>query len=64
MSLIPFIAVWFCAAPAGYLAGDVYVEKNQSEADYVPWLSAALPPLAAVLAVVVLTQIQSEENSK
>lgn len=50
------------SAPAAYLAGDVWAEKNKQEAGYIPALCALLPPVGAILALIVLTQVSSEPN--
>ena len=54
--MIPaIIAMWLLAAPAGYLAGAAFARQNKmSGAEVVPWFAAAVPPLAAMLAVMVL----------
>lgn len=46
--LIPVIAFWAMSAPAGYLAGDVYLSHNDLKYELLPWLTALLPPLGAV----------------
>lgn len=62
--ILYLIAVWALAAPPGYLAGDVYAAQNYGPdddiADIIPWIAAAFPPLAAVLAVIVITQANGE----
>ena len=58
--IIPVIALWALTAPAGYLAGDVYATKNRVGQSILPFLAAAFPPLAMVLAMVVITQTQGE----
>lgn len=55
--MIPaIVAVYAMSAPAGYLAGSVYVSQNEkSDMEWFPALCAAFPPLASVIAVVCLT---------
>ena len=60
--LAPIIAIWATVAPAGYLAGAVWAHKNSKNAEFLPWACAAFPPLAAVLAMVVITQTETETD--
>lgn len=55
------IAIAAMAAPAGYLAGSVYLEVNESEETWLPYACAFFLPLAAVIATVVLTQAGGKE---
>ena len=57
----PIIAIAAMAAPSGYLAGDVYREKNNGP-DWLPYASAALLPLALVLAATLITQVNNGER--
>lgn len=55
--MIAAIVMYIMAAPAGYLAGDIFAHQQElSDKDAVPISIAAalLPPLAALLAVIVL----------
>lgn len=54
MLLVVLLAV---AAPCGYLAGDVYTNKYKSSPEMtkaLPILAACFPPLAAVLAIILI----------
>jgi Na+/proline symporter len=43
------------SAPAGYLAGEVYRDVFKVDPEGIlPWAAAAFPPLAAVLALMVI----------
>lgn len=60
----PILAIAAMAAPAGYLAGSVYLEINKSKAEWLPYACAACLPLGAVIAVVVLTQTETPNGDK
>lgn len=65
--MIPFfIMMWALAVAPGYLAGDVFITKNRKseEWDILPWISAVLPPLAAVLAVMAIFQAQMKGSRR
>lgn len=54
--MLAVMMMWAMAAPAGYLAGDVYCEmsENTDLARFLPWVCAALPPFGAMVAIFVL----------
>ena len=54
--MIPFLfAVWAMAVPGGYLAGDLWADRHPDKApDGLPWLTAIITPLGAVLAVILI----------
>lgn len=59
--IAPMIAVLCLAAPCGYLVGDVFSHKNRKD-DWIKYASAALLPLAAILAIVLITQTEMEQD--
>lgn len=56
------IAIAFMAAPAGYLAGEVYREMNPKSPDWMPMLCAMVLPFAAIISIIVINQAEQKEN--
>ena len=62
--MIPIlVACWAVSAPMGYLVGDLFVSRvkfqDEDFARAVPWLAGIFPPLGAILALVVMVQIET-----
>jgi len=60
--IIYVLAIWFIAAPSGFVVGELFKEHFPDEEvkDFVPWLCAAFPPLSAILAIALIIK----ENTK
>ena len=58
--MIFIIAVWACAVPAGWLAGDVFHEQNKLPGDGYLWriLGAVFPPAGGVMALLVILKAE------
>lgn len=56
--MIPVLFVMWClSAPAGYVAGDVFLAQmdyRKGENNWLPVVCALFPPLAAFIAILVL----------
>ena len=63
--MIPaIVAFWAMAAPAGYLAGAAWMHNNEKEKEFswMPLACGLFTPLGAVIALVVLTQSETEKD--
>ena len=64
--MIPALfALWALAAPMGYIIGDVFCHKNNVSPDTAKMACiacAALTPMAAMLAVLLIVQTETEGN--
>lgn len=58
------LMLWALCAPGGYLAGQVYCHKNKTSEVVIPYVAAALPPVGAVLALLVIIQAQTTEETE
>lgn len=56
MSPIMLMAFWVMNAPAGYVIGQLALDhfEPDTETAYTPWFCAVFPPLAAVLALMLI----------
>lgn len=62
--LIAFIAMYAIFAPASYLAAKVWAYQNGIENEmHVAIAAAFLPPMGAVLALIVLTQDEVDNDN-
>ena len=55
------LAVFAMSAPAGYLAGSVYIDMNESDQDWLPYACALFPPLGALIASIAITQAHTKD---
>lgn len=56
MMLGPILAIAAMSAPAGYLAGSVFLEINERDEQWLPAACALFLPFGAIIAAVVLAQ--------
>ena len=50
-------ALWLIAAPAGYLAGDVYNSRRDRKDSVLPIMCGLLPPMGAFIAIATLMEV-------
>lgn len=60
----PIIAIAAMAAPAGYLAGSVFIEVNERDEKWLPAACALFLPFGAIIAAVVLAQTALKEGEE
>jgi hypothetical protein len=61
MIVIIFVC-WAVSSPMGYVIGANFAERvlNKPEDDIYRWVCAILPPVGAILAIVLITYVESD----